>query len=474
MSAQQEAVKVKKTFKIPHTYVLIFGIIILVSVLSYIIPAGEYARVKDTATGRTVVDATSFKNVEGKPVNLLQMLTAIPRGMTAAASIAFFILIVSGSFQIVHATGTIEAGIYKTAKALKGKEQALIPIFMFLFSLTGAFMGFAEENLVFIPIAIALSRACGFDALVGVSLVTIGGAIGFNAAMMNPFTVGVAQGIAELPLFSGIGMRFAVWVVVGLVSVVYVMRYAKKVRANPKLSLVAELEIEDGKLGAFDFSNDTKLTIQHKLVLLTLVCGFIAIVYGVYKWGWYFNEIAAVFIGIGIIAGLVSKITPSKMAEEFILGAKAIVYGALVVGIARAILVVMQDALILDTVIYGLSNIIGYLPKSLAAVGMYLTQVVINFFIPSGSGQAAATMPIMVPLADVLGITRQTAVMAYQFGDGFSNTIIPTASTLMAMLAIAKIPYETWIRYYWKLFVLWLAIGTVFIIVATSISYGPF
>lgn len=394
--------------------------------------------------------------------------------MKDAASIAFFILIVSGSFQIVHATGTIEAGIYKTAKALKGKEQALVPIFMFLFSLTGAFMGFAEENLVFIPIAIALSRACGFDALVGVSLVTIGGAIGFNAAMMNPFTVGIAQGIAELPLLSGMGMRFAVWVVVGIVSVVYVMRYAKKVRANPQLSLVASLEIEDAKEGSFDFSKEPKLTIRHKLVLLTLICGFIAIVYGVYKWGWYFNELVAVFIGIGIIAGFVSRITPSTMAEEFIIGAKSIVYGALVVSIARAILVIMQDSLILDTVVFGLSNIISYLPKSLAAVGMYLTQVVINFFVPSGSGQAAATMPIMVPLADVLGITRQTAVLVYQFGEGFSNTIIPTASTLMAMLAIANIPYETWVRYFWILFVIWLVIGTVFIIVATNISYGPF
>jgi uncharacterized ion transporter superfamily protein YfcC len=190
--------------------------------------------------------------------------------------------------------------------------------------------------------------------------------------------------------------------------------------------------------------------------------------------GWYFNEIAAIFLGMGLICGFIAKMSPSNMAIEFIEGSKQLIYGALVVGIARAILVIMQDGMILDSFIYGLSSQISNIPTSLAAIGMYLIQVVINFFVPSGSGQAAATMPIMVPLADVIGITRQTAVLAYQFGDGFSNTIIPTASTLMATLAMAKISYEIWVQYYWKLFAIWLVVGGVFIVIATQISYGPF
>lgn len=476
-SFKKEEVKEQKAkvLKMPHTYVLIFSIIIIVTILTYIVPAGVYDRVVSETTGKTVVDATSFHTVDSKPVSLLGMLTAIPRGMRDSAGIAFFILIVSGAFQIIHATGAIEKGIFKIAKRLKGKEQLLIPIFMLLFSITGAFMGFAEENLIFIPIAIALARAVGYDALVGVSLVTIGGAVGFNAAMMNPFTVGVAQGIAELPLFSGIGFRFVVWIVIGVISTIYVMRYGKKVRQNPELSLVAALEKrEEEEQGSFAFTGNHKLEKSHYMVYLTVAAGFVYIIYGVYKLGWYFNEIAAIFLGMGLICGFIAKMSPSNMAIEFIEGSKQLIYGALVVGIARAILIIMQDGMILDSFIYGLSSQISNIPTSLAAIGMYLIQVVINFFVPSGSGQAAATMPIMVPLADVLGITRQTAVLAFQFGDGFSNSIIPTASTLMATLAMAKISYEIWVQYYWKLFAIWLVVGGVFIVIATQISYGPF
>ena len=221
-----------RTFKLPHTYVLIFCIILIAALLTYIVPAGEYARVQDPNTGKTVVDPNSFTRVEKNPVNLFEVLTAVPRGMMAAAQITFFIFIVAGSFQIITSTGAIEAGIYKVANMLRGKEQLMIPIFMFLFSLTGAFLGFAEENIVFIPVAISLARALGYDAIVGMSLVSIGGAVGFNAGIMNPFTVGIAQGIAELPMFSGIDLRLIIWIVFLIISVYYVMRYAKKLKTN--------------------------------------------------------------------------------------------------------------------------------------------------------------------------------------------------------------------------------------------------
>lgn len=466
--------KNNEVMKLPHTYVLIFCIIIFVALLTHIVPAGEYIRVEDVATERTIVDANSFHGVEKSPVGIFGILTAIPRGMNAAAAITFFIFIVAGAFQIITATGAIEAGILKVANFLKGREQLLIPIFIFLFSITGAFLGFAEENIVFVPVAISLARALGYDAIVGMSLITIGGAVGFNAAIMNPFTVGIAQGIAELPLFSGIGLRIVVWVVMLIVSTLYVMRYAKKIKGNPDLSIVAELEREEKSSKSARVDEDLPLRPSHYLVFLTMFVGFIIIIYGVYEYDWYINEISAVFLGMGLVSGLVCRISPNQLAVEFINGARSIVFGALVVGIARTILVIMQDGMILDSIINSLANIINTLPKSLASVGMFVTQCCINFFVPSGSGQAAATMPIMVPLADIIGITRQTSVLAFQFGDGFSNAIIPTASTLMATLSIAKIPYEKWVKYFWKLFLIWCVIGSIFMIIASSISYGPF
>ena len=463
-----------KTLKLPHTYVLIFCVILVAALLTHIIPAGEYTRVEDPNTGRTVVDPNSFTRVEGNPVNLFGVLTAIPRGMMAAAQITFFIFIVAGSFQIITSTGAIEAGIYKVANMLKGKESLLIPIFMFLFSLTGAFLGFAEENIVFIPVAITLARALGYDALVGMSLVTLGGAVGFNSGMMNPFTVGLAQGIAELPLFSGIGFRFIIWIVFLIVSVYYVMRYAKKIKGKPELSIIADVELEERKNNSFDMTEERHLLPSHYLVFLTLVAGFAIIIYGVYEFEWYINEIAAVFLGMGIISGFIGRIGPNGMAQEFINGARGIIFGALVVGIARAILIVLQDGIILDSIIHSLAGIISLLPKSLAAVGMYIVQTLISFVITSGTGHASTTMPIMVPLADIVGMTRQTAVLAFHFGDGFSNTFTPTASTLMASLSIAKIAYDKWIKYYGKLFFIWSAIGAVFMVIATLINYGPF
>lgn len=465
---------VNKAVRFPHTYVLIFCIVIISALLTYIIPAGEYARVQDPNTGRTVVDPNSFTIVERNPVNLFDVLSAVPRGMIDAAQITFFIFIVAGSFQIITSTGAIEAGIYKVAYKLKGNEQLLIPIFMFLFSLTGAFLGFAEENIVFIPIAITLARALGYDAIVGMSLVSLGGAVGFNAGIMNPFTVGVAQGIAELPLFSGIGLRIIVWIVFLIVSILYVMRYAKKIKDKPELSIIAEVELEERKNNNFEVIEDRKLSTAHILVFLVLAAGLATIVFGVYKYEWYINEIAGIFLGMGIVCGFIGKMGPNKMAQEFVNGARGIVFGALVCGIARTILVVLKDGLILDSIIYYLSSLIKGLPTTIAAVGMLLIQSLINFAIPSGSGQAATTMPIMVPLADILGLTRQTAVLAFHFGDGFSNTFTPTASTLMASLSIAKIPYDKWIKYYGKLFFIWTGMGAVFMVIAVLINYGPF
>lgn len=465
--------KQKKKFKVPHTYVILFSVVIIMALMTYLVPAGEYDRVKDEATGRTIIESTSFHAVDQKPTTFFGLIRAVPKGMEAAAGIIFFIFIVGGSMQIITATGTVEAGVGKTARALKGKEKLMIPIFLIIFSLGGATFGMAEETIVFVPIGIALARALGFDAITGTAMISLGAACGFNSGFMNPFTVGVAQGIAQLPMFSGIGLRLVALVVFIVITALYIIRYAEKVRKNPELSIVAELENEE-KDQHIDIDNIPTLGSRHKLVLLVLVVGFAFIIYGVFKKGWYIQEIASTFLAMGVIGGLLGGLNPSKVASEFVVGAKSIVFGALVVGVARAILVVMQDGAIIDSIVHALAVAIQTLPKSISILGMYIVQIIINFFIPSGSGQASATMPIMTPLADLIGVTRQTAVMAFQFGDGFTNSIIPTSAALMGYLSIGKIPYEKWFKFIWPLMLIWISSGAIFLIIANIIGYGPF
>lgn len=462
----------KKKFQVPHTYVILFMIIILVTLATYVLPAGVYERVTDPNTGRTVVDPASYHHVERTPVGPFDMIKAIPDGMKAAASIVFFIFIVGGAFAIITETGAVSAGIHKAVRSLEGKEKLMIPIIMLIFSIGGFTFGLAEEVIVFIPIGIALARAMGYDDIVGVSMMSTGAAIGFSGGMLNPFTVGVAQGIAELPLFSGIGFRVAGYIVLYIIGVWYTMRYAARVKADPSGSLVYDImqkdKAEHVEVEAPEFTG------RHKLVLLVVVLGFAYMIYGVMEMGWYIDELSTLFLGMALIGGLVGALSPSKIASAFVVGAKDIAFGALVVGIARAILVVMTNGQIIDTVINGLANFVSVLPGAVTAMGMFWVQVVINFFIPSGSGQAATTMPIMSPLADIVGVTRQTAVLAYQYGDGFTNSIIPTSASLMGILAIGKVPYERWFKFIWPLMVFWIIAGSVMCAIAFMIGYGPF
>ena len=463
----------KKKFKVPHTYVILFSVILIMAILTYIIPAGEFDRVEDPKTGRTIVDPASYHNVEQSPTSFFDLFQSVPNGMKDAAGIVFFIFIVGGAFQIITGTGAIEAGIGKMALGLKGAEKLMIPIFIIIFSIGGGTFGMAEEAIVFVPIGIALARALGYDAITGTAMITLGAAVGFSSGFMNPFTVGVAQGIAELPLFSGIAMRFVILAVMLVVTIWYVMRYGEKVKKDPSLSIVRDLE-EEEKDKVIKLDKIPDMTTRHILVLLTIVGGFAFIIYGVFKNGWYITEIGSAFLAMGIIGGFLGGLGPSKVAQEFVVGAKSIVFGALVVGVARGILIVMQDGMILDAIINSLATMIQNLPKTISVLGMYVVQVVVNFFIPSGSGQAATTMPIMTPLADLIGVTRQTAVMAYQFGDGFTNSIIPTSAALMGVLSVAKINYEKWVKFLWPLMLIWIAIGGAFLVLANIINYGPF
>jgi len=276
-----------------------------------------------------------------------------------------------------------------------------------------------------------------------------------------------------LPLFSGIGLRLVIWVVTFIMAVAYINAYANKVKKNPEKSIVYELEQAE-KDTIIDLSNVMQLTQKHKFVLAVFGIGMIFMMFGVFKFGWFITEIAAIFLAIGIVAGLVGGLNGNDISKYFIQGAKDMTMGALVVGLARGILVIMQDGLVIDSIVNGLASVIVTLPKAVSAIGMLLVQTCLNLIIPSGSGLAATTMPIMSPLSDVVGITRQTAVLAFQFGDGITNSIIPTSGVLLANLSISKIKYEEWFKFVWPIMVIWTIIGCIFMVIATLINYGPF
>lgn len=463
----------KKKFRIPHPIVLLFSIIVIMALCSYVLPAGQYDRVKDPNTGRQVVDPASYHEVEKSPVTIMKLFSSIPRGMASGQEIIFFIIIVSGAFQIITATGAIEGGIGSVAKSLRNKDRIMIPIIMILFSIGGATFGMSEENIVFVPIGIALARALGYDAVVGMGMITLGAACGFVSGIINPFSTGIAQRMAELPMFSGIEYRIIVWAVMIILTAAYVVWYAEKVKKNPESSVVRELEIAE-KGNVIDLDNAKTLTGRQKLVLLTMLFAFIYLIYGVFKKGFGMVEIGTIFLMMGIAGGIIGGLNADTLIKEFLSGAKGIVSGAIMVGFARAILVVMQDGQIIDTVVYNMATFVQGLPASVSAVGMYFMQACLDLFIPSATGQAAATMPIMIPLSDVVGINRQVAVLAYQFGDGFTSYILPTSGTLIATLSVAKIPYEKWVKFLYPLFTAWFIMGGIFVIIANIINYGPF
>lgn len=458
--------KKKKGIKIPHTYVLILLIIFTVTVLTYIIPSGQYARYTPEGSSTVMIDPSSYQRVDQTPVTPFKMVQAIPQGMTEVGWIIFLVFIIGGAFEIINATGAIEASIGALITKLSGRGKILIPILMVAFSFAGATIGMAESTIIFIPIGISLARALGYDAIVGMAMVNIGAVIGFAGGAMNMFTVGVAQGIAGVPLFSGMEFRIIAQVIFLAGAIFYIMRYAAKVKRDPTSSVIYDLEAAH-KQTMEEAKELLEFTGRRKAVMLVMAAGFAVLIYGIIT-GWSTGtQISSLFLVMGIVAGFVGGMGPNTIAETFIKGAKAMTYGALVIGISRAILVIMTEGQIIDTILHAAGVALGNFPPYVAAGLMLLVQLGINFIINSGSGQAATTMPIMAPLADVVNVPRQTAVLAYQYGDGFSNSLFPTSGVLMASLSIANIPYEKWLKWAGPLMAILYGIATVLVIIST-------
>ncbi|MFE3975756.1 MULTISPECIES: YfcC family protein [unclassified Peribacillus] len=458
----------KKERKI-NVFVLLLCILAIATLFTYILPAGEFARIE--ADGRTTVDANSFKWIESAPVGLFDMIKAIHTGMVEAGNIIFFLLIIGGFFGVLRATGTVDVLIGTMARKLAKREKLLIPVVMLFFAVGGSLMGMAEETLAYLPLIIPLALALGFDTITGTAIVIVGVMSGFTTAVMNPFTVGLAQGIAELPMFSGMGFRLILFVIVYLVSVLYIYRYAMKVKKNPYIGIYGKYTKEESENL---LQSGAKLTARHKFILVAFLINYIVLAFGVIKFQWYMTEIAALFIVLTIVIGITGKLSADHIVNSFTNGSAALLGGALIIGVSRAILVVLNEGHIVDPMLHQVAESIQHIPALLSVAGMYSFQTLIHFILASGTGHAMLTMPIMVPLADLLDITRQTAVLSFSFADGIGNMIFPTATTLMAGLAIAGISWTKWAKWILPLVLIQYLIGLVAVIIAHFVGYGPF
>lgn len=477
-------------FKAPDTTLIIFFIILAAAVLTWFVPAGEYGKAQIEVPGagmREVVVPGSFEYVErpfaGPGERLVHTVAIVLQAPIlgfideGAAPIIAFVLLIGGAFAVLQATGAIEAALRRlihASRRSRAVEVLLIPLFMVLFSLGGAVFGMSEETIPFILIFVPLALALGYDSLTGVAIPFIGSAAGFAGAFLNPFTVGVAQGIAAVPLFSGLGFRVGLWVATTALAVAFVMWHAARVRRDPAKSLTFELDEQKRHEGLhLDSEGEPeRLTGRQQAVLGVFFGGIAVLIVGVLAFQWYIIEIAGLFLAVGIVMGAIGGLGANGTAKAFMDGARDLVATAVIIGLARGILVVLQDGQIIDTILHTLASGLEGAHSAFAAMAMFGAQTVINFFVPSGSGQAALTMPLMAPLSDLIGVTRQTAVLAFQMGDGFTNMIIPTSAVLMGALTLAGVPWQKWARWILPLQIALFILGLVVLAIAVAVGYG--
>ncbi|MEG2441867.1 MAG: C4-dicarboxylate ABC transporter permease [Acetivibrio sp.] len=469
-----EKTKEKKKIKLQalNPIVLLVIIITMAAIATYLVPAGAYDRILDPVTEREIVNPETFHYIAQQPIGLFDFFKSLTLGLQRATGIISFLLIIGGTFAVMDATGAINAGMGNVVKKMNGKELLMIPVCMIIFGCGSCFAGNFEEFLAFIPLVVGVCVAMGFDSLTAIGVVFGSAGAGYAGAMTNAFTVGVAQGISGLPLFSGIGLRGALFVTLMVVTIAYVMVYARKIKKNPKLSTVYEEDLKYNQ--HLDMNDIPVLTTRHKIVLLIFLGTIISLVIGVIKYGFYIDELAALFLICGILCGIAGGLKAGAIADSFVKGCGDLLYACIMIGMCNAIIIIMENASIMDTVIHGLASLLSGLSATLSACGMFIIQDIFNILVPSGSGQAAITMPLMAPLADLLGVTRQTAVLAFQMGSSFTDVLAPTSGEVIAACVMAKIPYGKWFKWLLPLFILWWVVAFAFLIIAVKIGYGPF
>lgn len=467
----------RSRFKVPHTLVILFGMVVLAQVVSYVLPAGEFDRVENDAGRLQVVPGSFHLTPDAPSVSPLASLTAIPRGLSGAHEIIFFVFLIGGAFAVLRATGAVDAAVGAILRHWGNQPFWLVAGGTTLFAVGSSTIGFGEEYFPFVPVLVTLALALGYDRVTAVGIIMIGYGVGYGAALINPFTVLLAQDVAGLQPTSGLWYRAVLMVVFLPIGIHHLWSYAKKVERDPTASLVADvpvpegMSISSGKEGEAA-EDHPPMTTTHKLVLVAVGAALALLVYGLSEWQWYLVEMGAVFVALTVVMAVIARLSPDRTAREFGEGAASLTSVALMIGVARSIQVVLNDGGIVDTLVHGISLPLQQLPASLAAVGMFVVQSLANFFIPSGSGQAYVTMPIMAPLADLVGVSRQVAVLAYQFGDGFSNILVPTQAVIVGALAMAAIPYDRWLRFIMPFMVKIWIVGSIALAVAVWIGYA--
>ena len=442
-----------KWLRFPHPLVLLTSFILLAAALTYLLPAGEFGRRPNAATGREVVIPGSYRRVPPAPVNPWQALLSVPRGLADAGAVVFLIFLAGGAFTVVDQTGALRFGVDWLLRHAHGREVAVIPLVALLFATMGALENMGEEIIALVPVLLVLMRRLGYPVLVAVAASLGASLVGAAFSPINPFQVGIAQQLAQLPLLSGAGYRL---VFLGLALLWWVggtVRYARRHRVVPELRPATSTGAEPA-LGAPAAGGN-----RHGLVLLGLLGAFAYFAYGVVRLGWDFNQMAALFLGLGVAAGLLGGLGLAGTAEGFVAGFRDIAFSAILIGFARAIFVVLAQGHVVDTLVQGLAAPLGHLPVALAALGMVGAQAALHLPVPSVSGQAVLTMPLLVPLSDLIGLSRQVTVLAYQYGAGLTDLVTPTNGALMAMLAACGVRYEAWLKFAGPLFAGLLALG---------------
>jgi len=458
-----------RAFRVPHTLILLLAMMVVAYIATWLVPQGFFETVTLENGRQSVVPGTYALTESQVRLSPMDLLIAIPRALAAAQDVIFFVFIVGGVLAVARATGTIDALIGNLLERFGAKPHMLIFSVVFCFALASGAIGAAGEYIPFILILVGLCKAMRLDAMTAVGMVVTGYGIGYGVSAFNPFTVMIAQSIADIPVYSGIELRLAIFVPFVLIGFHHVWSYAKKVLADPSSSMTAHLPCPLADTVQADYP---ALELRHKLILFGLVATIVTAVWGISQNDWYLYELGAMFILWGIFTAVIGRLDANTAATQFIEGVKDLATTAMLVGVARGIALIMEDGQILHSLVYGMSYPLSFVSSEIAAVGMFVMQTLLNLFIPSGSGQAYVTIPLLAPVGDLVGVYRQVVVLAYQFGDGFSNMIIPTNAVLMGIIGMAGVPYHLWFRFCLPLLIKLMSAATLVLVLAVIFDYG--
>lgn len=470
MEKQSQAPKKeKKPFKMPHSLVILMGMVLIIAALTWIIPSGEFERVENEA-GKKVIVPGSYQTIDQNGVSPLAVPGLIADAFIDNMDLLLMIMFSGAAFSIIIKSGAFQSTVAHIVRKAKDKGIWFIPILTVMFAALCTTIG-VNTFIAFAPMTVLIAYSLGLDSLVGVSIIIFGGAVGFSTGMFQPSTTLLSQSIAGLEPYSGLNYRFVAFVVFLVVSIAWLMLYAKKIQKNPEASIMYELDKQNNIFEGQDLDSYGALSFRRIIVILALFGTMALIVYGGAVWDWDMREIASAFLVLAIVAGFLSSSSPSTIAKDFVDGVKKMTGAVLIIGVARSIGNIMEAGVIIDTVVNFLINVIQYIPRPLQGLSMLTTNFLINLVLTSGSGQAAIVMPVFLPIADAIGMSRQAVITAFCFGDGFGNYIVPTSSALMGILGAANVPYEKWISYFWKMFVIWYLLSCAFVLMAPVFNH---